>query len=201
MHGVYGNFPNAEETQHVVDTVSIEIVRHILETAQPPLAAVGYHSVPIISREAPVLSVCRETIGRRTCLTVQIEVTWLWPYVATVAVYTDRNVAFQNHTLCRGVFVHSLQLTAQYELHVIIELHVLVSLVAAGGKHLPFRFVPLVVVGPLRKVGSAIFLAQHTVLCVRYQPTLVFSKESLEFLAADSSLSFLLVYKFQIFSL
>ena len=32
----HGNFPNAEETQHVVDAIGIKKLRHVLETAHPP---------------------------------------------------------------------------------------------------------------------------------------------------------------------
>ena len=53
-------------------------------------------------------------------------------------------------------------------------------------------------VGPFGKFSSTILIAQHTILCVRNQPTLVFSKEFLKLFAVDSGFSFLLVYKFQI---
>ena len=43
IHGINRNFPNAEEAQHVVDAVGVEILRHLAEALFPPQAAIGYH--------------------------------------------------------------------------------------------------------------------------------------------------------------
>ena len=77
VYGCCRNFPDAEEAQHVVDAVCVEVLLHILEAANPPLAAVGYHLVPVVCGEAPVLSAHREVIWRSTGLSVEVEVAGL----------------------------------------------------------------------------------------------------------------------------
>ena len=70
MHGINRNFPDTEEAQNMVNAVGIEIFRHILETAYPPGTVVLQHLIPVIGGEAPVLTVGRERIGRRTSLSI-----------------------------------------------------------------------------------------------------------------------------------
>ena len=57
VYGVEGYLPYPEEAQHVVDAVGVEEPCHVGETAYPPLAAVFHHLVPVVGRQAPVLSV------------------------------------------------------------------------------------------------------------------------------------------------
>ena len=90
----HGNFPNAEETQHVVDAISIKKLRHVLETAHPPGAIVAQHLVPVVGWETPVLTFNREIVGRSTSLAIKIEVMWFCPNVATISIHANRNVAF-----------------------------------------------------------------------------------------------------------
>ena len=42
--------PYTEESEHMVDAVSVEILSHVLEAAHPPLASVCNHAVPVVCR-------------------------------------------------------------------------------------------------------------------------------------------------------
>ena len=93
MYAVYRNVPYTEESEHVVDAISIEILSHIAESAHPPLTSVGKHTVPVVCRESPVLSVGSESVWWCTCLSVKIEVVRFEPHIASCTVNTDWNVA------------------------------------------------------------------------------------------------------------
>jgi hypothetical protein len=89
----------------VVDAVSVEILMHVLEAAHPPLASVGNHAVPVVRREAPVLSVHGESVWRSARLRVEVEVFGLVPYVAAVAVHADGYVALEDDAASAGILV------------------------------------------------------------------------------------------------
>ena len=59
-----GNLPDAEEAEDVVDAESVEIARHLLQPRLPPGVVVLGHLLPVIGREAPVLTVAAEVVGR-----------------------------------------------------------------------------------------------------------------------------------------
>ena len=81
----HGDLPDAEESQHMVYAVGIEVLCHLAESSHPPLAAVLQHLVPVVGGEAPVLPVGRERVGRCSCLSVQVEVLRLHPGLHAVA--------------------------------------------------------------------------------------------------------------------
>ena len=110
VYGMHRDFPNAEETQDVVDTVGIEVFRHLAETLHPPGITVFFHYVPVVSREAPVLTVHGEVIGWCARLSVQVEVVGFCPRFYAVAADADRNVTFQYYTIGSCVFRCSQQL-------------------------------------------------------------------------------------------
>ena len=118
--------PNAEETEYVVDAVGIEELRHVLEATHPPLTTVFEHLVPVVGREAPVLTVDREVIGRRTGLSVEVEVAWLHPHVAAIAVHADRDVALEDDMMLAGVGVGLVELSVEDILNEIPELHLFI---------------------------------------------------------------------------
>ena len=62
MNGIDRNLPDAEETEYVVNAEGIKVLLHVAEAASQQTKQLG--SVPIIRREAPVLPVGREGIGR-----------------------------------------------------------------------------------------------------------------------------------------
>ena len=112
----------------MVDAVSVEILSHIAESAHPPLASVGKHTVPVVCRESPVLSVGRECVWRSTCLSVKVEVLGFKPYVASCTVYTDRDVALEYHATCHGMLVCGAHLLVEHELQIVEEGEFLVCL-------------------------------------------------------------------------
>ena len=89
----------------MVYAVGIEILRHVLETAYPPLTVVLKHSFPVIGGESPVLSIHGEIIWRRSCLSVQIEVFRLHPYITAIAVHADGDISLQNDTVLAGMLM------------------------------------------------------------------------------------------------
>ena len=103
-------FPNAEESQHMVDAVSVEELCHVLETAFPPGASVFQHLVPVVGREPPILSVYGEIIGWRTCLSVHVEVFGFYPNVTTVTTHTNRHVTFEYDALALRIGVRLFHL-------------------------------------------------------------------------------------------
>ena len=181
MNRVDRNLPYTEEAQHVVDAISIKELRHILESASPPLTVVLQHLVPVVGREAPVLTIHREVIRWSSSLSVKIEVLRLCPHITAKTVHTDRNVAFQNDSLGHGMLVGSLHLCVQHKLNEVEELHLLVGLCSWVGQCLAVFLVPSIVVGPLREISSAILIAQTRILCIRHQPLFCFLEECLIF--------------------
>ncbi len=115
------NLPDAEESEHVVDAVGVEILRHLAEAAHPPLTAVLHHLVPVVGGEAPVLSVFAEGIGRSACLPVEVEVARLSHHVGSVAVDADGNVALQDDALLACVLVGAVHLLVEVKLHIVPE--------------------------------------------------------------------------------
>ena len=103
-------FPNAEESQYMVDAVSIEKLCHVLETAFPPCASVFQHLVPVVGGEPPILSVDGEIIGWRTSLSVHVEVFGFYPNVTTVTTDTNRHVAFEYDALALRIGVRLFHL-------------------------------------------------------------------------------------------
>ena len=64
MNCIHGYFPDAEESEYMVDTVSVEVFGHFFETLHPPAITVLFHHFPIISRKSPILSVYREILRK-----------------------------------------------------------------------------------------------------------------------------------------
>lgn len=60
------DFPDAEETKDVVDAEGVEVLSHLRKALAPPSIIVLGHLVPIVGREAPVLTIFRELIRGST---------------------------------------------------------------------------------------------------------------------------------------
>ena len=97
MYGIHRNLPDAEETENMVDAVSVEVFRHLAETCFPPCEAVAVHLFPVVCRETPVLTEDREVIRRCACLAVHVEELGIDPGVDACARYADWNVAFEGY--------------------------------------------------------------------------------------------------------
>ena len=105
----------------MVDTIGIEILRHLTESAHPPRTVVLQHLVPVVGGESPVLPVCREGIRWRTGLTVQVEVLRLHPGFHTVSADADGDVTLQDHTVLAGMGMGFMHLGIEVILHEIPE--------------------------------------------------------------------------------
>ena len=143
MNSVGRDFPYTEEAQHVVNTISIEILRHVLEATYPPATAVFYHLVPVVCRESPVLSVYGEVVWRCSSLSVEVEVTRLLHDVTSVAVNANRNVTLEDNTLLTCIFVCLAHLATEHILHEVIERHLFLAEVVALAAIFCIRLEPL----------------------------------------------------------
>ena len=181
VDGLHGNLPNAEEPQHMIDAVGIEELRHILKATHPPCTVVLEHLIPVVSGESPVLSIHAEVVGRCSGLPVEIKVFGLGPYITTVAVYPDGDVALEDDTLRLGILMHALHLGVENELDEIEERDLPICLRARIGELLAVALVPHAMVFPSVEIGRSILIAQGAILCIRHQPALRFGKECLEF--------------------
>ena len=126
VNGIDWNLPDTEESEDMVDAVSVEEFGHILEPAYPPQASVLDHLVPVVGRESPVLAVRAESIWRCSGLSVEVEVTGLRPYIATVAVHSDRNVALEDNSVSPCILVDVLHLGVEDVLYEVVETYGLI---------------------------------------------------------------------------
>ena len=176
----HGNLPDAEEAQHVVDAVGIEILGHLTESAHPPLTAVGEHHIPVISGESPVLAIGRESIGRSSCLSVQIEVLRLYPGLYAVAADADGDVALQDDALLAGIGMGGTHLLVEVELYEVPEGHLFIYFSSRLRHGLALLLCEGLVIGPLRERGGAVHIAVVTEGGVRHEPVLVLLEEGLK---------------------
>ena len=201
IHGIDGNFPNAEEAEHVVDAVGVEVFCHFAEAFHPPGAAVGYHFIPVVGGEAPVLTVGGEGIGRCTRLAVEVEVAGFHPCFHTVATDADGDIAFEDNAFLARIFVGGAHLLVEVELHEIPECHFLVFAGATVGHGFAFAFVETVVVGPLAEGGGAVEVAIVAECGVGHEPVFIGIEEGFECFAFQNFGTFLLKHLTQIASL
>ena len=107
VHGIVRYLPYSEEAKDMVYPVSIEVLRHVLESPYPPLTSISNHRLPVVCGEAPVLSIYRKVIWRSTCLSVKVEIARLAPYITTISAHAYRNVTFQYDSLAPCIVVNS----------------------------------------------------------------------------------------------
>jgi hypothetical protein len=79
----------------VVNPEKVKKEGEACEALVPPLEAVLLEGVPVVDREAPVLSVVRERVGRSAGLLLEAEILRVSPNFDTEAVYADGQVAFE----------------------------------------------------------------------------------------------------------
>ena len=201
MYGMRRNFPDAEESEDVVDAVGGEVFGHLAEAFLPPQVVVLFHHVPIVGRESPVLSVGREGIGWCARLSVHVEVIRFNPGFHAVSADTDRNVPLEDDTLLTGVVTGFQQLDVQVVLDVIIVGDVFVTFAfrsAHGGDCLGIIFL---VFRPLAEIRCAIQISEVREGSVREQPVFVVLEEFLEFGRCQYLLAGLLEHQADVFTL
>ena len=81
----------------MVYAVSIEIILHLLEAALPPAEVILRHLIPVIGREAPVLTTDREVIGRSTGRSIEVEELRINSGIYAVRTDTDRYIALHRY--------------------------------------------------------------------------------------------------------
>ena len=121
MHGIHRDFPDAEESQNVVDAVGVKVFSHLLETFHPPFITVVLHHIPVIGGETPVLPVDREIIGWSTGLSVEVEIIRFCPGFYTVATDTDGDVPLQHYSMLAGISGGFEQLQVKIELDIEVD--------------------------------------------------------------------------------
>ena len=185
----------------MVDAVGIKVLLHILEATHPPLTTVCNHAFPVVCRKSPVLSIYRESIWWSTGLRVEMKVFWLVPYITTIAVYTDRNIALKYYATCTCIIMGRAHLAVEHILHIIEERNILECLILRIRQSIAIGFVPLVVVLPLIKFACAVLVAQIAILCIGYKPMVCSFEERLKILRFKNLLAFLLEQHLQVFYL
>ena len=83
----------------MVNSVCIEIAGHHLQAALPPSVAVLGHRLPVVGREAPVLSFGGEVIWRGTNLHVKVEQIGMRFHVHSRRIHPDGDIALQQQSL------------------------------------------------------------------------------------------------------
>ena len=198
VHGMHRYLPDTEETKDMVYAISIEVFRHFTEAFHPPCITVFLHYIPIIGRESPVLSVHREIIGRRTGLTVQVEVMRLFPCLHTVAADADGNIAFQHHPIGTRMFGGSKQLQVQIKLYIIIDSDVRIVGSFRPAQCLYLCSIISAITRPLTEVRSLVSIAQITENSIRTKPFLISLIKVAEGIRSQYFFSLLLEYETEI---
>ena len=109
-HGLFGYLPNAEVAQHMVYAHGIKVLRQMAQA----LSKHGIQGVaPAVGGISPIVSLRREIVWRRSCLTVQMEQLWMLLDLNAIRMTPDRQIAHQRHTLLAGIVGSSFQLTVQ----------------------------------------------------------------------------------------
>ena len=183
MHTMQRNLPNAEESQHMVYTVGIEVLGHLTEATNPPLIAISSHRIPIVSRESPVLSVHTERIGRCTSLSIHIEIMGFYPCFHTVAADTDRNIPLDDHTLLAGITSGFEQLDVEQILNIAIKTNFPLGLTLYQRRNLVSTIDSMG--APHTEVCRPVQVAQIAEGGIRTKPLLIIPIESLVFLSSQ----------------
>ena len=97
IYSIERHLPDAEEAENMVDTVCIEVLRHLAEAGLPPAIAVLCHLLPIIDWEAPILTCYREVIRWSTGRRLHYEELRRYPRIDTDWAHTDRNIALEHY--------------------------------------------------------------------------------------------------------
>ena len=162
--------PNAEKAEHMVDSVRVEIPGHMTEPRLPPSVVLMDHRVPIISREAPILSVAGKVIRRRACLAVEVKQPAVDPRRHTVATDAYRDVALQQDAETAGFVMGRSHLLMQFELRVKVKVKFMAERRIAYTAFVDFHGVILAPFPPFPEIGGSLFITQAAESGIRFQP-------------------------------
>mmetsp|Transcript_22400 Transcript_22400/g.38674 ORF Transcript_22400/g.38674 Transcript_22400/m.38674 type:complete len:246 (-) Transcript_22400:1711-2448(-) len=115
----FGNFPNTEKAQNMINAESMKISRHVAQACLPPVVAILGHDLPGIGWESPILTHLCKIIRRRTSLHLETEQLWIYPRIRAISVHTNGKISFEHHGMLRGILGCFRQLLVQMELRVI----------------------------------------------------------------------------------
>ena len=158
VNGMYGNLPDAEEAEDMVDAESVEIFGHLRHAGLPPRIAVLRHVLPVVGREAPVLARCGKGVGRCSGLRIHVEKPRMNPCVGARPADADRQVALEDDAPAAGVGADLGQLRVQVVLHEAVKRDFAAVAAAVGFDGL---FVVAGVIAPAGEIGGAEFVAQR----------------------------------------
>jgi hypothetical protein len=112
-----GDFPDAEESEDVVDAEGVEVAAHLPEARLPPGEVVLAHLLPVVGREAPVLPVGAEEVGRGARRGVEVEELRVPVGFGAVGAHPDGQVAFEGNALGARIVHFLAELLVQVVLH------------------------------------------------------------------------------------
>ena len=156
---IHRNLPDAEEAEHMVDAVNIEVFSHLAETGFPPGETVAVHLLPVVCGESPVLTEHREIIGGSAGLAIEVEQLRRYPGVDRITGDADGNVALDSHTARVSVIAGSFHLFIEVILNPVHIIYIVLALF-----HQLFHLFRVVngILAPAAEVGRAVEIAEHT---------------------------------------
>ena len=83
----------------MINSESIEISYHVLESLSPPSVVVVLHLVPVVRREAPILASCTKCIGWRASTCVHVEQRRAFPRINRYLIDSNWDIADENNSL------------------------------------------------------------------------------------------------------
>ena len=167
------HLPNTEEAQDMIDAETVKIVSQLRETILPPLEMILLHRLPIIGREQPVLSIGREIIRWRTCLSVHVEIVRLCPCLNAGTAHANRKITFQHDTIATGIIRDHLELIVQHILQEIVEGDLRPCVALLSTERTTTDAIIDRITTPLAKIRCPIALSQVAISGIRHQPILV----------------------------
>mmetsp|Transcript_6139 Transcript_6139/g.8567 ORF Transcript_6139/g.8567 Transcript_6139/m.8567 type:complete len:233 (+) Transcript_6139:1141-1839(+) len=164
----------------MINSESGEVLGHMSQPLSPPAVVIFGHLVPVVSWEAPVLSIFREKIWRSTSLLFKSEQFWLNPSVNTLWVDSNSNISLHTNTLTSGIVSSLLQLQVEVVLHKEVKGNLVKDFALWVSQC--FDLIPcnVLVFSPLAKVTGVVFISEHAEEGIRSHPKLVGLKPLLE---------------------
>src|SRR5438132_2837118 len=91
--------PDTEKAKYMIYSESIEIITHLLKALLPPGKTIFSHFLPVISREAPVLTGYSKIIGWCTGLYIDMIKFRMLPCISAVTIDADWNISLHDDAI------------------------------------------------------------------------------------------------------